>query len=213
MNKLQQNYGFTLIEMLVAVTLSSIILLMIYSAYSSVIKTVNYSKSVSSFYENLNFAIKRIDNDLANIYWKEESKNLNFISDTFNGSSRLNFVVAEHKENRFIFNLKEQLPLGDVHEVGYYLKPSDKRDTFLLIRRSSIDYDDAPLEGGSEEVILEKVKSLKFDFKYRSDWESTWDSRNLKKIPRLIKTTIVIENNSGQLEQYEFMSIPDIGVE
>ena len=83
----------------------------------------------------------------------------------------------------------------------------------MLIRRSSIDYDDAPLEGGSEEVILEKVKSLKFDFKYRSDWESTWDSRNLKKIPRLIKTTIVIENNSGQLEQYEFMSIPDIGVE
>jgi hypothetical protein len=40
-----------------------------------------------------------------------------------------------------------------------------------------------------------------------------WDSRNLKKIPRLIKTTIVIENNPGQLEQYEFMSIPDIGVE
>ena len=47
MSKLRlNNSGFTLIEMLVAVSVSSVILLMIYTAYSSILKTVNYEGSV-----------------------------------------------------------------------------------------------------------------------------------------------------------------------
>jgi prepilin-type N-terminal cleavage/methylation domain-containing protein len=160
MKYINENHGFTLIEMLVAATISSIILLMIYTAYSSVIKSVNYGNVFSAYYENHNFALRRIDTDLSNLYWKNDNKNLNLICTSKNGSSNLNFVTAEHRELRMIYNLMVQVPVSDVNEVGFYLKHSNESDSFDLIRRRSIGYDDSPEEGGSEEVLLKNVKSL-----------------------------------------------------
>lgn len=199
--------------MLVAATVSSVILLMIYTAYSSIIKSVNYGKLFSSYYENLNFALRRINTDISNLYWKSEEKNLNFICISASGSSIINFVTAEHKDFKMINNLKDQVPVSDVHEVGYYLKKNSERDSFDLIRRCSIGYDDIPEEGGSEEVLLKNVKSLKFEFKYRNDWSPQWDSRETKRIPALVKTTIEVYNPSEKTDTYEFLSLPNIADE
>jgi len=205
--------GFTLIEMLVATAVSSIILLMIYTAYSSVIRSINYAKSASAYYEELNFALKRIDGDIANLYWKSDIKNLNFISAEEAGSSILNFVTAEHRDYRLVYNLKEQVPVSDIHEVGYYLKKNPNSDSFDLIRRSDISYDETPIAGGTEEVLLKNVKSLNFEFKYRSDWTPSWDSREVKRIPGVVRTRILLLNPSGNKETYEFLTIPNINSE
>lgn len=197
--------------MLVAASVSSLILLMVYTAYSSVIKSVNYGRAASSYFENLNFALRRIDTDISNLYWNSEQKNLQIICTSRKETSIFNFVTTAHKESKMIYNLKDQVPVSDVHEVGFYLKKNPDSETYNLIRRSSISYDDSPLEGGIEEFLLGNVKSLKFEFKYRSDWTPDWDSRETKRIPRVIKTTIVVYNSSKNTEQYEFMSIPNTG--
>ncbi len=85
--------GFTLIEMLVAASVSSIILLMVYTAYSSIIRTVNYGQRTASYYEELNMALRQIDYDIANTYWKKDRKNLIFICETRERSSVLDFVT------------------------------------------------------------------------------------------------------------------------
>lgn len=213
MKILYDNRGFTLIEMLVAATVSSVILVMVYTAYSSVIKSVNYGKTYSAYYENLNFALRRIDTDISNLYWKEEQKNLTLICTEQGGSSVLNFITAEHRESKMLYNLKDQVPVSDVHEVGFYLKKSPDSDSFDLVRRYSIGYDDSPLAGGSEEILLENVKSLKFEFKYRSDWTPQWDSRETKRIPAVVKTAITVYTPSKSTEHFEFLSIPNIGSE
>ena len=213
MKFMSDSRGFTLIEMLVATAVSSIILLMIYTAYSSVIRSINYAKSASAYYEELNFALKRIDGDIANLYWKSDIKNLNFISAEEAGSSILNFVTAEHRDYRLVYNLKEQVPVSDVHEVGYYLKKDTGSETFNLIRRSDTGYDEAPVSGGTEEVLLKDVSSLKFEFKYRNDWSRTWDSREVKRIPAVVKTTVLLLNPSKNKETYEFLTIPNINTE
>ena len=210
MKNIYDNRGFTLIEMLVAVTVSSVILLMVYTAYSSVIKSVNYGKTNSSYYERLNFALRRINTDISNLYWQSDRKNLNFICTLKSGSSILNFITAEHRDLKMLYNLKDQVPVSDVHEVGFYLKKSSDKDSFELIRRCSIGYDDSPEEGGSEEILLKNVKSLKFQFKYRSDWTPEWDSRETKRIPSIIKTVIEVYSPSEKTDVYEFISLPNI---
>ena len=98
--KITDESGFTLIEMLVAVAISSVILLMVYTAYNSVIKTVNYGRTVASYYQQLNHILNRIDSDLSAMYWKEGNSRLQFIS-IFNGKySILSFVTAEYRDNR-----------------------------------------------------------------------------------------------------------------
>jgi type II secretion system protein J len=210
MKNIYDNHGFTLIEMLVAATVSSMILLMVYTAYSSVIKSVNYGKVYSSYFERLNFALRRIDTDISNLYWKSDQKNLNFICTTKSGSSILNFITAEHKELKMLYNLKDQVPVSDVHEVGFYLKKNSDTDSYSLIRRYSIGYDDSPGDGGSEEILINNIKSLKFEFKYRSDWTPEWDSRETKRIPSVIKTIIEVYNPTQKTDLYEFLSLPNI---
>ena len=80
MKPINDENGFTLIEMLVAVAVSSIILLMVYTAYNSVIKTVNYGRTVSSYYQQLNHILTRIDSDLSAMYWKDGNSKLRLIS-------------------------------------------------------------------------------------------------------------------------------------
>lgn len=210
MKILSDNRGFTLIEMLVAATVSSVILVMVYTVYSSVIKSVNYGKTSAAYYEGLNFALRRIDTDISNTYWNPDSKNLNFICSEQGGSSVLNFVTAEHRDSMMLYNLKAQVPVSDIHEVGFYLRKNPDSDSFNLYRRNSIGYDESPLDGGTEEVLLNEVKSLKFEFKFRSDWSYQWDSRESKRIPAAVKTTLTVYNPGGNTEQYEFLSIPNL---
>ena len=213
MKKMTDNRGFTLIEMLVAASVSSVILLMVYTVYSSVIKSVKYGKAISEYYEELNFSLRRIDTDISNLYWKNDNIRLNFICTEQGGSSILNLVTAEYKESRMLNNLKTQIPVTDIHEVGFYLKKNPDSDSYDLYRRTSIGYDELPLEGGTEELLLRKVKTLKFEFKYRSDWTPTWDTRENKRIPSVVKTTLTVYNNADKEEKYVFLSIPNLGSE
>ncbi|HOP62697.1 MAG TPA: type II secretion system protein GspJ [Spirochaetota bacterium] len=210
MKPVSDNSGFTLIEMLVAAAVSSIILIMVYTAYSSVIKSIKYGSTASDYYERLNFALRRIDTDISNLYWNKDLKDLCIVCTEKTGSSILNFITAEYRNSKLIYNLKNQVPVSDVHEVGYYLRQKSGSDSFELIRRSSIGYDDSPLEGGVEEILLKNVRSLNFEFKYRNDWVREWDSRETKKIPKLVKTTLIVNDLSRGTEKYEFLSIPNI---
>lgn len=202
--------GFTLIEMLVAVAVSSVILLMVYTVYSSNIKTVNYGKKVSSYYQQINLVLNRIDYDLTHLYWQQDIKNLQFIS-IFNGrSSILNFVTAEYKDYRIIAGFNMQYPVCDVHETGYYLKTMKDNSSYSLIRRTDISYNDSWAEGGFEEELLQHVVSLKFEFKYNSDWSDNWDTNNQKRIPQAVKTTIEVINPFNKTEKYQVISIPGL---
>ena len=183
MRILNDDSGFTLIEMLIAAAVSSIILLMVYTAYSSIIRSVNQGRIASSYYEKINKVLKRIDSDLQNAYWNSTVKNMNFISTIEGNSSRLNFITVENKADRMILSVNESFPSSDIHEVGYYLKKNNKSGKTDLIRRNEVHYDKSPMEGGSEDIILDNVESLKFDFKYRSDWTDSWDSRDKKRLP------------------------------
>lgn len=202
------NRGFTLIEMLVAAAVSSVILLMIYTAYTSILRTVNYGSIVSSYYEELNFALKKIDKDISNLYWRQDGK-AGLISSLRNNSSLLSFVTYDYKNNRIINNPSEQFPLFDVYRVSYYLKPDDTGRYSDLIRRSEAGYGDLPDESGREEIILNKVIDYKVTFALRNDWVDRWDTRENKLLPQGVKTAIIVENISGQQEKYEILSIPD----
>jgi type II secretion system protein J len=210
---LKNDEGFTLIEMLVATAVSSVILVMVYSAYTSIIKSVNQGKAASQYYEKINLVLRRLDSDILNTYWTEKAKNVHFISEVQGNSSILNFVTAEFKSGRMILNINDSFPSTDIHEVGYYLKIDGKTGKYNLIRRSEIHYDENPLEGGIEEIILNNVESIKFEFKYQNDWIGIWDSRDKKRLPSGIKTTLIITDPYNNKDLYEFFTLCNMSYE
>jgi len=204
LNKNGNNAGFTLIEMLVTLALSSIMFVMMYTTYSAIVKSIKDGGMISDYYANINTVIRRIDADILNAYWSD-SKKVYFISDIEGGFSKLNFVTVERKNYRLINNIKEDSPSSDIHEVGYYLKKNDSGQ-YDLIRRSLIHYQIASIDEGEEEIILKNVKSLKFSFKSGNDWVDRWNTKEGMKLPPGIKTTLVVIDMNNNDDIYEFFT-------
>ena len=206
------NEGFTLIEILVATALASLILMMAYASYRSIFDSIKRSTGRSEFYENVNLAIMKIDQDLSNTYYTRNNKNITFISEGVKGNSRLDFVTVNHNEYMFAGTQHTPVHESDVKEVGYYLREAKKTaDLFHLIKREKFNYwEEDPLSGGTENILLPNVVSLKFEFNKGNDWDENWDSRQNNLFPKAVKTTLVVKNYQAKEEKFEFVTLINI---
>jgi type II secretion system protein J len=206
------NAGFTLIEIMVAVAIGSMILLMAYTSYHSIIDSIKRSTGRAEFYENVNLAISKIDADISNAYFTRSNKKITFICESGTSGNNLNFVTVNHKDFTMGGNPRQQAHDSDIKEVGYFLK-EDKNTQGLsyLVKREKINYwDDDPLTGGTENILLPNVVSLKFEFNRGNDWDDNWDSRQNNNFPKAVKTTLVVKNYQAQEETFEFVSLINI---
>jgi type II secretion system protein J len=200
--------GFTLIEILVATAIASIIMIMVTTAYNSMVASISDVTAYAGFYEDLNLAVYRIDKDISNAYFNKSNKENCFIAEKEGANSILNFVTTEFREFNILGNLKRPVPSSDIKEVGYYLEMDrkSKNDTWLLIRREDKHYDSEPLEGGETNILLRNVVSLDFTCKQGNDWTERWDSRQNKRVPAAVRTRLKVINNKNKEEVFEFIS-------
>lgn len=212
-NALLYNYsgGFSLIEMMVASAIASLIMLMAYSSYRTVTASIGRLSDKAEFYENLNNALTMIDRDIANAYSRRENTKICFISEFSAESSVLNFVAVVHNDITYQGDHKKSYPASDVREVGYSLQKNQALpDSFDLIRREDLHYDDDPLHGGEKNILLKRVKHLKFELKSGNDWTDRWDSRLTNKLPNAVKTTLTVLDYENQEHSYVFISFMNI---
>ncbi len=201
------NYGFSLIEILVAATIASIILLMIATSYKSILTSIDEITGYAEFYENVNLAIFRIDRDISNTYFKRTNKNIAFIGQDDGETGRLDFVTVLHKDFSVSGNIKKPLNFSDIREVGYYIAMDPQNsDRPVLVRREDNHFDSDPLNGGEINIILKDVVGLTFRFKQGNDWIKNWDSRNTKRIPFAVKTTLIVKNYQNRDEEFTFIT-------
>ncbi len=203
--------GFSLIEMLVAIAVSSVILLMLYSSYRTIISATAELTKVAAFYERINLAIYHIDHDISCAFVNRNNKDVCFIAENHTSTpyrGTLNFVTINHRNFFVAIDPGKEIRQSDIHEVGYYLKSyRDKPEVFRLVKREQNTYDKEPESGGSESVILDNVTDIKFEFRLRNTWVDSWDSRKYIKFPAAVKTTLKIKNYRGEEEEFVFISL------
>ncbi|MCP4138039.1 MAG: prepilin-type N-terminal cleavage/methylation domain-containing protein [bacterium] len=203
--------GFSLMEIMVATMLASLIFLTANSAYRLVFQSVSLNAGVAEFYQNVNLATTKMDKDISNVFYNRKNKKVNFIGDTEGENSVLNFVSTEHKDFNVMGDIKKAYPKSDIREIGYYLKEDKQTQSlYSLIRREESHYDDDPVAGGEENVILDNVVSLRFEFMQGRDWTDRWDSRDTKRFPKAVKTTLVVKtynqrNQDGEIKEEQFI--------
>lgn len=208
------NNGFTLIEILVATAVSSIILLMVYATHHSIIQSVNSLSKTALFYEEVNLAIYRMNRDFSCAYFDRYKEKLFFIgSNDFGDKSlgRVDFVTINTTETLVTGKISESSPLTDVFEIGYYLKQMEQPDSngnylYYLMRRTDITYDEDPLNGGDSSPVLSHVVDCKFEFGSAQKFTDKWDSREYRRFPNAVKATLIVKNPNGNDEKFVFIS-------
>jgi type II secretion system protein J len=183
--------GFTLIEVMIAVTILAGMALAMFGASSQILNSKDLVEERDERNHSVSFALTRMAEDFSSAYI---IKSADMLGTKFEGEvafkgkeDRVDFVNFNHL--RFIQDAKE----ADSMEVGYYLAPDpDDPDLRILMRRESTVVDKDTGSGGQSFAMLEGVKTLRFQYlpADSDEFKAVWDTTSVEagnKMPRAVK--------------------------
>ncbi|MBT3785451.1 prepilin-type N-terminal cleavage/methylation domain-containing protein [bacterium] len=198
--------GFTLIEIMFALSVFAVMMTMLYNALAVTIRGVKVIDRAFITPRRALALSRMFERELTGIYLPEEikpaapKKGDEKKPKIRRLKERMVFgLVGKSKEIHFTalvpFNTQDEPPIGDILEIGYEFDSGEKR-----IKKRYDPIPDEKIDKGGEETTLElPVSSLKFEY-FDKKWKDSWDSRKTKKLPTGIRVTIEIELDEKELE-------------
>ncbi len=217
MKIIKNNKGFTILEVIVAVSILAFIMLLVWTTTSQSIRAKERGEGRSQVYQQSRFAMDKIINDLQMAFLVSDEKLLGQVRGAqamkvvFKGEekgkdSEINFATLSHL--RLFRDSRE----SDQAEVGYYIEsdPED-HDVLRLMRRESQYIDDKPDEGGISDVLIDGIKNFHLEFyNYEKDeWDSSWDSEgrlHQNKLPQAVKVKMTFPHPDDKDGEIEFLT-------
>jgi general secretion pathway protein J len=200
----REERAFTLIEVLVALSVMSMIAVSIWAATSQTTRTRQVVQESHDKHHQVRVAFDMLTRDLTSAFlsWNraqlEPTHDTVFIGEDHGETDRVDFAAFTH-ERRY-FDVKE----SDQCEVGYFLAPDkEEPERMNLVRRESPVLDAEPLEGGQLLVLVEDVTV--FDLQYfdlvMNEWQDAWDTTEVtgqaNVLPMQVRIRIVARDRRG----------------
>ena len=202
-------YGFTLIEVLIAIFIFAVVLTTIYTSYTGTFRVIDETESQAEIYRMASIAMERMLEDLESIYvskieekpesGEETPHSFQFMGEDLEIKGRcadtLRFISRAH------INLSGQEQDTGITEIGYYVEEGDEGDDFALYRSDKPMFDKTfSLEEQTGGLVLcKRLVSVNFTY-YEEDGEvlESWDSSSdaLKdKIPKMVSISLEFVNS------------------
>ena len=194
--------GFTLIEILISLTLLTIVLGAVYSSFFSVNAVLERFENVSLKYHEARTALdimrREIESALPN-----SSRTITTTED------KTAFVI---KDRDIMGKSTSELSLtaftfkgSGVNAISYYVEEKDEKLT--LLRKES------PSGIQSKEYIMETIEEIEgFSVETYSNnqWIKTWNSANTGKLPVIVRVSIEFDDNGKKVKLMEYAK-PRVG--
>jgi general secretion pathway protein J len=183
--------GFTLIEILIAIFIFSVVLTTIYTSYTGTFRVIDETESQAKTYRMARIAMERILEDLESVY------------------------IPEREEYT---KSGEEQDLGAA-EIGYYVKENGEGEDFALYRIDRPVFEEAfPSEeetGGF--VLCERLVSVNFTYYEENDkvvenWDSASDALK-DKIPKMVSISLEFVNSADPETPFRFMTSVALPIE
>ncbi len=216
MRTLFSKKGFTLIEILVAISLLAIISVLVWQSMYTTTRIKDRSEKLDEEFRRASLALSKISQDLsmAVIF---QSVDLMGVSPSGEQQSKIVFIGKNQGEQdqvvfdafshlRYVKDSKE----SELAEIAYYLEADpDRSGSYLLKKKESSpptahpDQESANAKDGEKQngvsmmTLLDGVKSLNFryyDFQ-KADFVDEWDTTkadNVGKLPRAVEITLTL---------------------
>ncbi len=213
--KLQQrsqttDEGFTLIEVLLAVFIASIVMAVLYASFFQILKAKEKIEQELELYHEARVVFSKMTKDLVTAFPRgrvnSDSDNSDFFVGTQEGNhSTLRFTALSRTPAKGAIE-------SDQTEISYFVVPVDENDLnlFALIRR-----DDPTIgtdEGGSEYPISESIVAFNVSYlgatssvSENEELKFEWDSKELATLPNAVNVNLVLRGPRG--EDVEFNSL------
>ncbi len=216
--------GFTLIEVLVAISILAMMSVLIWQASGTTLSSKERFEKQDEAFQEASLALQRMSRDLeASILLSTP----NFLGKSGSGELRTKSVFIGKDEGdqdqvtfhgighlRYLKDVKE----SDQAEVSYFLEPNpEEAGLFLLKKRESSPPDDQPEEGGTVQTLLDSAKELNFRYfdPQRGEFFDGWDSTKLdqlNKLPRAVEIVLVVQNPVDEEKTLRFQTTAFLGM-
>ena len=219
--------AFSLLELLVSVTLLGLVSALIYGAFFQVSNSSMSVKATLSLRQELRLLMKMVLDDLQAMQYLEhfveskEKKDSGIIAETLSGPensevSRIDFHAAI--PSRFFRDLKTVREGMDprLHEIGYVLELDPSIEVWQFKRREDFYVDDNLREGGREQVLSESVQEFSVSFRTETKtaagfleekfdnylWDTVekecFDPKNPPCLPDALQLSMSLKGENGQ---------------
>ncbi|MBN1625098.1 MAG: prepilin-type N-terminal cleavage/methylation domain-containing protein [Deltaproteobacteria bacterium] len=196
--------GFTLLEILIAISLFAALTAMLYPAYIGTFHNMDITESHASVYRMARIAIDRISEDLACACIpgtdEDGDSDLTYSHAFLGTDSELYGRNADSLE----FISEEHLPFNDAISAGrgrikYYIKEHEDEDGFILYRSDNLELGNkSEYEETGELILCKDVNSLNYTY-WDEDGEDSdyWDSSSGSskgKLPSMVTVELEFRN-------------------
>ncbi|OHB75647.1 MAG: hypothetical protein A2Z34_09485 [Planctomycetes bacterium RBG_16_59_8] len=213
-SSIRRRSGFTLIEVLLTLTIASVVIVVVYGVLRTTIFAAGEKEDAieGSHIGPAILNIMRQDLESA-IVTDENVLSFQGIDGGSKGASgdRLDFLTtrialvrgADEEEKPFFSSL---------NEAGYQLKESPAGNgLFVLYRREQTPVDDDPVKGGDLAELYDRVKSLELLYYDGEEWQKEWDNVKSKGMPAAVRIELALsprpEEAGRETEELKYLFI------
>ncbi|MBX5483820.1 MAG: prepilin-type N-terminal cleavage/methylation domain-containing protein [Myxococcaceae bacterium] len=202
--------GFTLMEVMVAVGITAFMGAIVAISFTTTLKTREEVMNASDRYREIRAAFSRMEREIgsafvsdrydAERYRDQNDRPTNFIGER----DRLLFTSFAHQ--RLYQNAKESDQMVVEYRLGT-LPGSKKAGRQDLIRRENPIVQDRMDRGGTEDVLMEDVKKIQFEYwdSTKKEWDDEWDTRRVERksiLPTRVRVSIWALDENGKEVRY-----------
>ncbi len=216
MNKKEEKNqsGFTLLEILLAVFILSIVVSTIYAAYSGTFSIVESTTKEAEVYAMARIAMERIVEDMESIYVPVSA------TEKENGEGYYGFIATEGQVGYKTFDnleftstahlsFSEESKGDTITKIQYYVKEGDSNEVFDLCRSDQPDPDTGlESETISGPVLCEGLSDVEFTYyDAKGTSHDRWDSGSEEfgsKVPAMVTVSLSFLNLSDPEKPYMF---------
>ena len=196
--------GFTLLEILLAMSIFAIVLSTLYTAYTGTFRNVDETESQADIYRMARIALERIAEDLESAYippWAvgpetegETKQAAPFVGETAQISDRSADTLLFLSRAHLVFD--EEEVDTTVARISYDVRQSEEdEEIFLLYRSDTPGFEEGPEQGTGGLILCDGLHAVNFTY-YDDEGRGydRWDSTNEEFKDRLpVMVSIVLE--------------------
>lgn len=210
--------GFTLLEVLIAMFIFSVVLSTLYVAYTGTFHDIEETEFQADIYQTARTVLERMTEDLESVYMVSRAKDSK--ADEANQPTRFVGKMAEIEGRRLdtlrfaskahiAFNGDEPYP--GTAEIVYYVRENSEEDgDFTLYRSDMANFGQGEEEGTGGWILCNRLHAIHFTYYdeeggAHDNWDSTEESFK-DKLPSGISILLELANRTDPQSSIKFMT-------
>ena len=207
--------GFTLIEVLIAIFIGSIVLTILYTSFFQIMKAKERVEQELELYHESRVVMSKMTKDIATAFERGN------VTSKSKGTSFQYFVGSKNGDfSTLTFTSLSRTPTPDAREsdqteISYFVEPIPDSELFALMRRDNPRI--GTETGGTQFALSERIVGFTLTYIGRSELDPgsdnitvEWDSNKTLSLPDAVNINLVMRNPRG--EDIEFNSLVVIPV-